>query len=327
MKDFYVKPELVVAETDEEFIVFEPPKMPFWQKLLIYCSIWLVLTFIVSVFTHSVCKQYAAAQPETAITSYMSLAKQEIFFDAISSAMPGHDNKYEPTYSTAGRIANMYTSPLSFAKLSNEFTEENPVYIIKHNGENMFKVTLEYGDPTGFMKFRGYRVMKTELVNENLLTLNSYNVVFSSDSFVFINERKLDSQLTGVFEMFDVFGNNNYYGIVLKDMLLEPKIMVQRFNYTNYTTTTLDCKRVDDYFIFPYKGGELHTVKFSAPSGATVKIGDKEVSDFFITSTEIVNGVEMSVYTVPTVYGEQPVTAYINEKEVEVTVIANENLK
>lgn len=318
MKEFYIKPELVVSETDDALIVFEPPKMPFWQKLTIYCLVWLVLIFGVGYATLEIVTQYNESTPTYAMDKYMALAKQEIFFDAISSALPNFDNRHEPTYSTSGRISDMYTSPLKYVKLANEYTEENPVYVIRHNGENMFKITLERGEATGFMGFEGYRVKKSELINDSLLTFNDYCVVFSSDSYIFINERKLQPQLTGVYEMFEIFGNENYYGIVLNDMLLEPKVMAQRYDRNSTAMASIPVSRVDNYFIFPYNKDNFLTYTVTAPSDALIAIGGKLVSDFFITETKEVDGEEFKVYTIHTVCGEQKVRAQLGNKEVEV---------
>lgn len=317
MKEFYVKPDLVVAETDDELIVYEPPKMPFWKKLLIYCAVWFVIILGACFVTHSIVNQYNASTPKTAMDNYVALAKHEIFFDAISNAIPDHNNRHEPLYSTAGRISDLYTSPLTYVKLASEYTNENPVYVVRHNGENMFKVTLEYGNSTGFMGFKSYRVKKSELINDTVLNFQDYYVVFPSDSYVFINERKLQSQLTGVYEMFDIFGNENYYGIVLKDMLLEPKVMAQRYDYMTFLASSIPVNRVGNYFVFPYNGGELQTYKITVPKGALVSIGGKLVSDFFISETIEVDANEMTVYTVPTVCGEQPVRVQYNEKALE----------
>ncbi len=324
MKEFYVKPELVVAETDDELIVYEPPKMPFWKKLLIYCAVWFVIIFGACFATLSIANQYNAATPKTAMDNYMALAKHEIFFDAISKAIPNYDNKHEPLYSTAGRITDLYTSPLTYVKLANEYTDENPVYVIRHNGENMFKVTLEHSDSTGFMGFNGYRVKNTELINDRVLNFQDYYVVFSSDSYVFINERKLQSQLTGVYEMFDIFGDENYYGIVLKDMLLEPKVMAQRYDYMTFLTSSVPATRIGNYFIFPYTGGELQTYTITVPEDALVAIGGKLVSDFFISETKEIDGTNMTVYTVPTVSGEQTVRVQYNDKTINVIQDGNE---
>ncbi|MBE6679914.1 MAG: hypothetical protein E7598_05250 [Ruminococcaceae bacterium] len=323
MKENYIKPELVVAETDDELIVYEPPKTPFWQKLMIYCIIWLVLIFGACYLTLSIVAQYEASLPQTAINSYISQAKHEIFFDAISTAIPNHDNRHEPTYSTAGRISDLYTSPLTYVKLANEYTEENPVYVIRHNGDNMFKVTLERGESTGFWGFEGYRVQKNELINDSVLNFKSYCVVFSSSSYVFINERKLQSQITGVYEMFDIFGTDGYYGIVLKDMLMEPKVMAQKYDYMSFLTTSIPVQRVDNYFMFPYNG-QFNTYTITAPETALVAIDGKLVSDFFISETKEIDGVSMKVYTVRTVWGTPPVRAQYNGKEVQVLQNGNE---
>ncbi len=318
MKKFYVDPELVVSETEDEYIIYEPPKMPFWQKLSIYCSIWLAVIIAALFFTLSAVKQYDRSMPRHTMDDYISLSKQEIFFDAISTALPKFSSRYEPTYSTAGRISDMYTSPLTYIKLANEYTDENPVYMVQHAGENMFKVTLERADSTGFMKFPGYRVKHTELVNENLLSFNDYYVVFSSDSFVFINERKLESKLSGVFEMVDIFGGTGYYGIMLKDMLLEPKISAQRYDRISTSTTPLSVQRFGNYFMFPISSDTFFTYTITAPANALITIGGQIVSDFFVTKTSEVDGKEIKVYTVPTVCGEQVVRAQIGKKEVTV---------
>ena len=318
MKEFYIKPELVVAETDDEFIVYEPPKMPFWQKLLIYCAAWFVIIFCACFATLSITNQYSAATPKAAIDSYMALAKHEIFFDAISNAILDYNSKHEPLYSTAGRISDLYTSPFTYVKLASEYTEENPVYVIRHDGENMFKVTLEHSNSTGFMGFKGYRVKSTELINDGVLGFHDYYVVFSSDSYIFINERKLQSQLTGVYEMFDIFGNDSYYGIVLENMMLEPKIMAQRYDYMTSLMSSIPANRVGNYFIFPYTDGEFKTYTITVPENALVSIGGKLVSDFFISETKEIDGNRMTVYIVPTVCGEQPVRVQYNGKAINV---------
>ncbi len=318
MKEFYVKPELVVAETDDEIIVYEPPKMPFWQKLAIYCAAWLVIVFGACYLTFSITVQYNESMPKTTMDNYMSLAKHEIFFDALSNALPNYESRYEPMYSTAGRISDLYTSPLTYVKAANEYTDENPVYIIRHNGNDMFKVTLEHGESTGFMGFIGYRIKKSELINSEVINFKDYCVVFSSDSYVFINERKLESQITGVFELFDVFSDNKYHGIVLNDMLLEPKVMAQRYDYMSFLTTSVPLQRIDNYFLFPAGQDSFETYTIIVPTDALVAIGDKLVSDFFITETKEIDGKEMKVYTVNTVCGEQKVRAQYGGKEVEV---------
>lgn len=327
MKEFYTKPELVTGQDEMELVLMEAPRMPFWKKLLIYISIWLVVIFIACCIMWSIMEQYEAAQPERAMDAYVELSKQEIFFNSMIYTMPDFKNKYEPLYDAAGRLADTFTGSISYSKSLKDSTRENPVYIIKHESEDIFKVTLEYDDSTGFMGFMNYRVKSTELLKTELLELDRYYLVFPTSSIVTVNSIQLDKKITGNYEEVDIFGSDHYRAILLGDFLLEPKIKTNVYGYSNGMIAYLyspEVKIEGEYRIYQLEEDNFKTLTIDAPERAQVTIGGKNVSEHFITDAYTVampegDSVRMVEYTIPTVMGNTFVSAYLDGVPLTVT--------
>lgn len=317
-KKIYEAPEEISPDMDAE-VVFVPPRgTPFWKKLLSYLGVWLIIITIACMLMWSVMSQYEAALPHTAMDEYIQSSRQEMFFLSISKMFNGIDNKFESAYDVSSKLSKEYSGTLTYTKLTSEYTHENPVYIIKHGGENLFKVTLEEGLETGFMKFKDYRVKSIELVKSDLFTFKSYKIVFASNMLVHINNTSLGTTLADL-ERVDIFGADDYYGIVVKNFAYDPEIVALSYVYADTPEKVISARRVGDYYIFEREGEEMHTLTITAPTEAEVAIDDKVVTSEFATEQYVAdNGQSITVYTVPTVFNAKNLTVKLNGKPLEV---------
>ena len=338
MKEPYIKPNLIVRETDTEIIVFEPPKMSFGKKLGIYLSLWIVLTIAACLVAWSAVTQFDRAQPIYTIEQYSASSKQDLFFSAISGTEFDKGNEYETAYELAGMLAQHYQNKFSYTEDETEYTTKNPVYIIKHNGTDLFKVVLEQQKPTGLFGFTNYAVKKIELLDTSKLEFNAYRFVFPSNAYVFINGHRLDKSISDKYVMFDIFESerpdllnkgyyeeksNNYYGIVIENFAFEPTVTSRQF-ISSEQTAELECRRDGNYFIFDYPGARLYSMIISTPENSDVYINNRLVSDMFLTGSSVYGeSLNMKEYTIPTVYGNSKIQALIGESML--TIVADES--
>ena len=317
-KKIYEAPEELSPDMDAEVVFVPPDGTPFWKKLVSYFGIWLIIIAVACIFLWSVLSQYEASLPQTAIEEYLQSSRQEMFFLSISKMLGDVDNKFENAYDVSSKLSKEYSGTLTYTKLSAEYTHENPVYIIKHNGENLFKVTLEAGSETGFMKFKNYNMKSIELVKADVFTFSSYKRVFAANMLVHINNVSLGTDLTD-FEKVDIFGADDYYGIIVKNFAYEPEIVALSYIYEEEPDRVISAKRVGDCYILERAGEEMHTLTITAPSEAVVAIDGKAVASIFATEQYVTDdGLSMTVYTVPTVFNAEKLTVTLNGKPLEV---------
>lgn len=316
MKEFYKPPEVITPDMEAELIFVESEKTPFWKKLLIYCAVWLVIICIACGFMWSVMSQYEASLPTTAMDEYIVSSRQDMFFFATSSLLDEIDNKFENSYDCASKLSKNYSGTLTYTKLTTEYTYENPTYIISHNGENLFKVTLEHDEETGFMKFKKYAVKSVELLKPDLITFDSYKIVFASNMLVHINNTSFGTSLDE-YERVDIFGRSDYYGIVVDNFVHEPEVVALSYIYEEAPEKVITAKRVGNYYIFERDGEETSTLTITAPTDAIVSIDEKQVSKLFATKQYTAGSTEMTVYTVPTVFEAKKITVTLDGKPLE----------
>ncbi len=310
MKDFYEAPEVVTSDMEAELIFVPPEGSPFWKKLLIYCTVWIVIIALSCALLWSVIGQYEKSLPNTAMDKYILSSRQDMFFHAISSLYDAIDNKYESAYDSASILSKNFNGELTYIA-TDEYTDDMPVYIIRHNGENLFKVKLERDAETGFAGFKNYAVTEVELVKSDFINLKSYKLIFAANMLININNTSLDTNLDG-FERIDIFGRSDYYGIVLSGFVTEPEIVAVVYKYANSPDKISSPRRLNDYFIFERDGEEMYTLTISVPANAEVKIDNKTVSKFFETKHFTDGGKEMVTYTVPTVFAAKTITATLD---------------
>lgn len=323
MKKFYQSPkafpEVITDDMSAEIVFVPPAGASFLKKLLCYIGIWLCVILVAVGVMWSIMTQYEAALPSTAMDEYLLSSRQDMFYFAISNIFNSIDNRFEKPYDVASNLAKEYAGTLTYNKLSTEYTQNNPVYIIKHNGENLFKVTLEEGDKTGFMNFSDYQLKSIELVKSDIFSFKSYKIVFASNMLVNINGISLGTTLAD-FEAVDLFGADGYYGITVDNFSYEPEIVALSYLYENSADSVVIAKRVGDYYIFERENEEFYTVTVTVPSGAAVAIDGKAVSSSFITEQYVAeDGTEMSVYTIPTVFTAETIAATLGGKPLELT--------
>lgn len=317
MKDFYEVPEVITPDMAAELVFVPPQGTPFWKKLLCYSAVWLVIIAIACSIMWSVMSQYEAAQPKTAMDEYILSSRQEMFFLSISDMFDKIDNRFESAYDVASKVSKEFAGELTYTKLATEYTRENPVYIIKHNGENLFKVTLEEGEETGFMKFKEYTVKSIELIKSDIFSFSSYKLVFAANMLININNVSLGTSLAD-FERIDLFGVDDYYGIVVKNFTYEPEIVALSYVYEDTPEKVVAAKRVGDYYIFEREDEEFSTLTISAPAEAVVTIDGKAVTSFFASEQyQAEDGQQMTVYTVPTAFNAEEITVTLDGKPLE----------
>ena len=310
MKQFYEPPELITPDMEAEIVFVAPAGTPFWKKLLIYCAVWVAIIGIACGVMWSIMRQYEEALPATAMDEYIESSRQDMFFFALSDMFDEIGNRFESAFDTASTISRDFPGELTYSKLATEYTYDRPVYIIKHNGDNLFKVTLAEGEETGFMKFNKFFVDKVELIKPEMFTLSSYKVVFSSNMLIYINNTSLGTNLDK-YEKIDIFGESNYHAVNLTNFICEPQIVALEYLNEIEPDNVVDVKRVGDFYIFERKDEPLTTLKITVPTGTTVKIDGKTVSDMFISEAYIEPKTqsEMTVYVIPTVYSVSDVSA------------------
>ena len=310
MKQFYEPPELITPDMEAEIVFVAPSGTPFGKKLLTYCLVWLAVIGIACGLMWSVMQQYEEALPATAMDEYIESSRQDMFFFALSDMFDKIDNRFESAFETASTISKEYSGTLTYSKLATEYTHDRPVYIIQHNGENLFKVTLSEGEETGFMKFNNFFVDKVELIKTDILDLSSYKIVFASNMLIYINSTALGTSLDK-YEQIDVFGESQYLAIKLANFTCEPQIVALEYLNEVVPDKVVNAKRVSDFYIFELADDPLTTVTVTVPTGSVVAIDDKTVSDVFIseTYTDIGTQTEMTVYTIPTVYRAYTISA------------------
>ncbi len=318
MKEFYEEPEFITPDMEAELIFIPPEGTPFWKKLLTYCFVWLVVIIIACGLMWTVLDQYEASLPETAMDEYILTSRQDMFFFAISALYDKIDNRFENAYDSASAISKNFNGALTYEKFDSEYTDETPVYIIRHNGEDLFKVTLEHDEETGFMKYKDYAVNRVELLNSEFLTHNSYKLVFASNMLININSTSLGTELDE-FEKVDTFGGENYYGVVINDFIIEPEIVALMYKntYSEFPDKVVTAKRVNNYYIFERDDDQTYTLTITVPANATVQIDGAEVADSFVTKRFTEGDAELKVYTVPTVFSHEEVTAAVNGRAIE----------
>ena len=219
-------------------------------------------------------------------------------------------------YESASKLSKKFNGTLTYVA-ADEYTDEKPVYIIRHDGENLFKVKLEKDTETGFAGFKNYTVTKTELIKSDFISLKSYKLIFAANMLIHINNKSLETSLDG-FERVDIFGRSDYYGIVLSGFVTEPEIVAVVYKYANSPDKISSPRRIGDYYIFEREGEEMHTVTISAPAEAEVKIDSKTVSKLFETKRYVSDNTEMITYTVPTVCAAKSISATLNGEPLEI---------
>lgn len=313
---FQLEDEIIEYPND-----FSYPRLPFWQKLLIYIAVWAVLIAAACGVMWNIMQQYEISQPWYAVENYITSSGQSAFYSALLKAYPETENTYESIYEVAGKLSAEYTGRVSYKKLIREYTYENPVYLLHSEDTNLLKITLEQGEKTGFLGLRGYRICETELVASDLLSLKNYGLVFPTGAQVFVNGKHLSEEDLTENAVFPLFGDGAFTACLLENFFERPTINV-----------LLDGKDIPakegDHFIFDPENA-LRTLHITAPEGAVVRIDSERVSDFFITGEtnsepdHFGNTVPMVEYTVPTVIGKGVVTMAQDGKALQ-TVTANE---
>lgn len=296
------------AETPEPS---QKPRLAFWKKMLIYCSVWLVLIGAACSVMWNIMEQYEAAQPWYAVEEYLQTSAQSAFYTALLSAYPDTQNPYESVYEIAGDLSATYGNSLTYTKLIREYTYETPVYLLQSGDTKLLKLTLAQGEKTGFLGLRGYRVQSTELVASELFELRSYGLVFPSGAEVYINGKTLSADTIAAESAFTAFGNGNYTACMLENFFERPTVKVV------YEGTELTESGSGD-FLFDNPENALRTLTITAPADAIVRIDGKRVSEYFRTGATVSEPdpfgttLELCTYTVPTVSGEGLVTVTLD---------------
>lgn len=291
-------PESAAAEPEKK-----RPRMAFWKKLLIYCSVWIVLTVAACGVMWDMMVQYEEAQPWFAVEEYMETSVHSAFYTALLNAYPDVQNNYEPIYEIARTLSARYSGSLTYSKLIREYTYENPVYLLQSNDQKLLKITLAQGEDTGFLGLRGYEVTGAELVASDLFALRSYGLLFPKGAEVYVNDKKISEELFTEESGFTVFGGKDFSVCMLENFFERPTVKVV------YEGKTLPAD-TDGDFIFDSPEAKLQTMTLSVPENAILRISGKRVSDYFLTETgpsvpdRFGQTVPMNTYVVPTICGE-----------------------
>ena len=300
-----------LSEEDEFEEIYIRLPMPFWKKILIYCTVWLLLTVAACAAMWDMMEQYEEAQPWYAVEEYIESSVQSAFYTALMDAYPNVQNSYEPIYEIARSISAKYGDSLTYTKLIREYTYEKPVYLLQSEEQKLLKLTLEQGEETGFLKLRRYRVSSVELVASDMLVLNSYSLAFPKGAEVYITGKILSEETLAAASGFTVFGNTDFNACMLENFFERPTVRAI------YKGTELTAQEGENFW-FDYPEGKLHTLTITAPENAIVRISGKRVSDYFLTETAASEPdrfgatVAMRTYTVPTVSGTGIVSATLD---------------
>lgn len=314
MKDNYEAPQIVSPDMEAELVFVPPEETSFALKLLYYCVAWIVIIAIACTLMWSVVSQYEKAQPYTTMEEFIVSSRQNMFFLAVSDIYKQIDNKFESAYESASDLAKKFNGTLTYSKLSSEYTEDRPVYIVKHDGENLFKVSLSPNEETGFMKYQDYIVTDIELLRSDILSLDSYKLVFAANMLVNINNTSLGTSLKE-FEKIDIFGRSDYYGIIINDFVTEPEIVAVAYRNESSPDAVKSARRFGDYYIFERDGEKMEALTISVPSGSEIKLDDKVVSSFFETKRYTEDETEMTTYTIPTVFMVKNISVTLDGEE------------
>ena len=219
--------EFVTPPTPEEeeafFNEFIRPRLAFWQKLLIYVTVWFVLIFAACGIMWSVMQQYEAAQPWYAVEKHLSTAGQKAFYTALVNAYGENVNSYESLYDIASELSQNYTGKISYKKLIREYTYDNPVYLLYSGDENLLKLTLRLGEKTGFAGIVGYSVKNVELVSSDLIEFKNYPLVYPKNAVVKINGKMFTPTQT---DDYKVFGSEDFNVCMLENLILPPSVKI-----------------------------------------------------------------------------------------------------
>ncbi len=308
-------PETAKSEEAEEFPeeeefeeIYIRPRMPFWKKILIYCSVWLVLIGAACAVMWDMMVQYEEAQPWYTVEEYLENSTQAAFYTALLSAYPDVQNTYEPIYEIARSLSAKYGGDLTYTKLIREYTYEQPVYLLQSGDQKLLKLTLSQGAETGFLGLVGYRVHSIELVASDLFTLQSYGLAFPKGAEVHVNGKVLTKETLKAESAFSVYGEDGYSACMLENFFERPIVKV------TYDGKELTAREGRD-FLFDAPDAKLHTLTLTAPENAIVRINGKRVTDYFLTETAASEPdafgatINLNTYTIPTINGTGTVTA------------------
>ena len=287
------------------------PRMPFWKKICIYISVWLILTAAGCAVMWNMMQQYEEAQPWFAVEEFLETSVQSAFYDALLDAYPDIQNPYEPIYEIARSVSEKYASNLTYTKLIREYTYEKPVYLLQSGDLKLLKLTLSQGGETGFLRLRGYRVSGVELVSNDIFSLKSYSLTFPKGCAVYINGKMLSRETLRAESGFAAFGETNFYACMLENFFERPTV---KAIYRGEELTPL----AGENFHFELPEQKLHTITVTAPENAIVRVSAKRVSDHFLTETFTSEPdafgatINLCTYTIPTVSGEYVVSATVD---------------
>ena len=316
--------EFVTPPTPEEeeafFNEFIRPRLAFWQKLLIYVTVWFVLIFAACGIMWSVMQQYEAAQPWYAVEKHLSTAGQKAFYTALVNAYGENVNSYESLYDIASELSQNYTGKISYKKLIREYTYDNPVYLLYSGDENLLKLTLRLGEKTGFAGIVGYSVKNVELVSSDLIEFKNYPLVYPKNAVVKINGKMSTPTQT---DDYKVFGSEDFNVCMLENLILPPSVKI-----------VLDNQELSPIksgsFVYDYPEAKLSTITVTVPEEATVIADGKILPTGFKgvkkESAPDRFGYTVSVmsYDIPTVAGEIDISAVKSGKHLSLET--NENV-
>lgn len=268
----------------------------FWRSLLIYSGSFMVLLLIGLFLFWQYMRSYEQSRPENVMDEYIKTVDDEYMKQLFISTSKISATEFEDGDSLMAKYYFSYLEgkEYTYRKLSGEYTNEVPTYVIRTGTTDIAKVVLtSKGENTAGYDFNLWEQPTVEIVDE-ILDVESkvISVTVPSDASVSINGLPVP-------ETYITDDSVEYSGMENTDQIFDVRPVGKTYTIENiyedisvsalsWNNEELHLKKEDDHYSVPLMIEETYSYAITAPAGAKVSVNDIELSDEYITDTDAV---------------------------------------